>query len=395
MDEEKVTQELPAPPRFRYMFFKIATLTLLFLALFFTIGYTGLEATSSSGFCSSCHEMKPEYYTWKASSHGEVDCVSCHIEPGVKNLAKAKGNGIVELYRKQTDTYLAPIKMPSLIPDESCERCHNVFKREVTPSGDIIIPHDKHKKEGIECVQCHSGVAHGKIAERKVTFKSDYKKWDEKLGSMFMEDTKYIRPDMDTCMKCHEARKITLECSACHQTSMLPDNHKTAEFKAGGHGKIQPSDLKNCEQCHSYMSTEDYDLFKEEPKYAQFLKKGTTESEPSKVTVPQYAKTNTFCKNCHGQRPQSHQIDSFMTKHGTLSKDNQKCFTCHDNRITSASPVTRVQCASCHPSQHGEDTWRKGHPFEVPQNQKFDKTCLKCHVQTTCSKCHRTERKKK
>ncbi|WP_053368268.1 NapC/NirT family cytochrome c [Bacillus sp. FJAT-27245] len=394
MEEEKIDQELPAPPRFRNTFFKIATLTLLFLVLFFTIGFVGLETSSSSEFCSSCHEMKPEYYTWKASSHGEVDCVNCHIEPGVENLAKAKGNGLVQLFKKQTNTYLAPIKMPSLIPDKSCERCHNVFNREVSPSGDIIIPHDKHKKEGIECVQCHSGVAHGKIAERKVTYKSDYEKWDERLGAMFMSDRKYSSPKMDTCMECHEARKVTLECKACHETSMVPENHKTTAFKAGGHGKIQPSNLKTCEQCHSYMSKESYDFFKEEPKYTQFLKNGHTNTDTAKVSVNQYAKTNTFCKDCHGQRPTSHKIDAFMSKHGTLSKDNQKCFTCHDNRITSSSPVTKVQCASCHPSQHG-DTWRRRHPFEVPENQKYNKTCLKCHVETTCSKCHRDNSKKK
>jgi nitrate/TMAO reductase-like tetraheme cytochrome c subunit len=385
MDEEQ--NNLPPPPRFRYKFLKIMTLTILFLALFSIIGFTGLEATSSSKFCSSCHEMQPQYYTWKASSHSEVDCVSCHIEPGAKNLAKSKANGIVELYKKKMDTYIAPIKMPSLIPDEACERCHNMKNRNVNTSGDIIIPHTKHKEEEIKCVQCHSGTAHGEISDRKVTYKSDYGKWNEKLGALTMSDTKFIRPQMDTCMECHEARKATLECKACHETTMVPKSHKTESFKAGGHGKIQPSKLKYCEQCHSYMSTEKYDLFKEDPVYQTYLKNGTTSSS-STVTVPQYAKTNTFCKNCHGKRPSSHNIPAFMTKHGTLSKDTQRCFTCHENRITSASPVTKVQCSTCHKSRH-KVTWRKGHPINLPENQKYNKSCLKCHIEKTCASCHR------
>jgi nitrate/TMAO reductase-like tetraheme cytochrome c subunit len=390
MEEER--NELPTPPKFRFKLFKIATLTVLFLALFFAIGGLGLKATSSSDFCASCHEMKPQFFTWKSSSHSEVECVSCHIEPGVENLAKAKANGFVELYKKQTDTYLAPIKMPSLIPDEACEKCHNMETRDVTPSGDIIIPHTKHKTEGIKCVECHSGTAHGKISDRKVTYKSDYGKWDEKLGAALMDDKKYTSPQMETCMECHQARKATLECKACHETTMVPKTHKAAEFKSGGHGKIQPSELKNCEKCHGYMSTEEYDLFKEDPSYTKFLNKDAT--EPVTVSVSQYAKTNTFCKECHGQKPVSHQIDSFMTKHGSLSKDTQKCMTCHESRITSDSPVTKVQCASCHPSSH-KDTWRDRHPFKVPANQKYDKTCLRCHVQKTCEKCHKTGNGKK
>lgn len=392
MDEEHI-QELPAPPKLRYKLIKFATLTLLFLAVFFGLSFVGLEATSSSEFCSSCHEMKPQFYTWKASSHSEVDCVSCHVVPGVENYAKAKGNGLVEAYKKQMDTYVAPIKMPNLIPDEACETCHNIESREVTPSGDIIIPHSKHKTEGVKCVQCHSGTAHGEISDRKVTYKSDYGKWDEKLGTLLMIEKKFTSPQMDTCMECHIARKVTLECKACHETSMLPKNHKTETFKTGGHGKIQPSELKKCEQCHSYMSSEEYDLFKEDPSYTKFLKNDTT-TNSNHVSVSQYAKTNTFCKECHGTRPENHKITSFMTEHGRQSKDTQKCFVCHDNRIVSDSPVTKVQCAACHPSSH-RDTWKDKHPFKIAENQKYDKTCLKCHVEKTCSKCHRTNIVKK
>ncbi|MFK9090214.1 cytochrome c3 family protein [Bacillus salipaludis] len=385
--EEEHKKELLAPPRFRYKLIKIATLTLLFLALFSFAGFFGLEATSSSKFCSSCHEMKPQYYTWKASSHSEVDCVNCHIEPGAKNYAKAKGNGIVELYKKQTDIYIAPIKMPNLIPDEACESCHNMKNRDVTPSGDIIIPHNKHKTEGIKCVQCHSGTAHGKVSDRKVTYKSDYGKWNEKLGTSLMSNKKFTSPQMDTCMECHEVRKAPLECKACHETTMVPKNHKTEEFKTGGHGKIQPSELKKCEQCHSYMSSEGSDLFKEDPSYTKFLKNENTDS--NNVTVSQYAKTNTFCKDCHGQKPTSHKDASFMINHGGLAKDKNLCFTCHDNRIVSDSPVTKVQCASCHPASH-KDSWKETHPVKLADNQKFNKTCLRCHVETTCTKCHKT-----
>jgi nitrate/TMAO reductase-like tetraheme cytochrome c subunit len=384
MDEDQKVKTLPLV---NGRLFKILTLSLFFIVVLFSVGFFGLETTSSSKFCSSCHEMKPEYYTWKASSHSEVDCINCHTGTSKEDYAKAKVNGLAQVYKKQTGGYIAPIKMPNLITDESCEKCHNMNSRNVTPTGDLIIPHDKHKTEGVKCVECHSGVAHGKIAERKVTYRSDYEKWDDKLGHSFMSDRKFTSPKMDTCMECHEVRKASLECKACHETSMLPNNHKKETFKAGEHGKIQPSDLKNCEQCHSYMSKESSDVFKEEPTYSNFLENGTTNSNSSKITVTQYAKTNTFCKDCHGEKPETHKISSFMSKHGVLSKDKNNCLTCHDNRILSDSPVTNVQCSSCHQRSHG-DAWKARHPFKVEENQKYNKSCLKCHVEKTCSKCH-------
>ncbi|WML46921.1 NapC/NirT family cytochrome c [Neobacillus sp. PS3-34] len=88
MEEDQNT--LPSPPRYRYKLIKFMTLAVLFLALLTSVGFIGLETTSNSKFCSSCHEMKPEYYTWKASTHSEVDCVSCHIEPGPKIWQRTK-----------------------------------------------------------------------------------------------------------------------------------------------------------------------------------------------------------------------------------------------------------------------------------------------------------------
>src|ERR1700719_1733920 len=120
MNDEQ--NEHQAPPRFRHNLMKIMALTLLFSALFFIIGFSGLKATSCSKFCSSCHEMTPEYYTWKASTHSEVDCINCHIEPGAKNLVKDKANGFIQIFDNFTNQYTAPIQMPKEIPNSACKR---------------------------------------------------------------------------------------------------------------------------------------------------------------------------------------------------------------------------------------------------------------------------------
>jgi nitrate/TMAO reductase-like tetraheme cytochrome c subunit len=388
MDEEQTN--LPPPPRYRYKLLKIATLTLFFLALFASIGFTGLKATSSSPFCSSCHEMKPEVYTWKASTHSEVDCVNCHVKQGAKNLANEKKEVIVDAYKKKMGTYTAPIHMASEIPDSSCERCHNVNTREFTPSGDLIIPHDKHKNKGIECVQCHSGVAHGKIADRKMTFQADYDKWDQEQGTAAMADFKFIRPDMDTCIECHKARKVSTECSLCHKTGMIPKSHKEADFATETHGKQAAENLQKCNQCHNDMSKEKLEGYDEGSVLDKYLTKNGQSTTKNHLN---YARENTFCLDCHIKKPISHD-SKFINKHGKLANENQKlCLACHDKNKTSSPSINKtntVYCSSCHPSSHSQSNmWRERHKIPIAENQKPSDFCYTCHSKELCTSCHK------
>ncbi|PLR91920.1 cytochrome c3 family protein [Bacillus sp. T33-2] len=388
---EEHIDDKKTPPRFRFFhknWSKIAALTLLFVAILFSVGYIGLEGSSSSKFCASCHEMKPEFYTWKASSHSEVDCVNCHVEPGAKNLAKGKVDTIEQAIKKQMKTYEAPIRMPSEIPDEACERCHNINTRSFTPSGDLIIPHDKHKAEGVSCIQCHSGVAHGKIADRKMTYQADYAKWDDQVGHAAMKDDKYIKPDMDTCMECHKARKITTECKACHTTGMFPESHKEPSFNMKTHGSQAAKELKDCNMCHKDMSMEEINGFEELPSVTQFLH--NVKDTEAKITQFDYAKQNTYCKACHSIRPPSHG-SRFLSEHGDLaSKNKQKCLACHNYQQSDKIETSMVSCASCHPSMHKNNkSWRKKHPVPVEADQKVTQFCYTCHSEPACSSCHK------
>ncbi|WP_066091828.1 NapC/NirT family cytochrome c [Neobacillus novalis] len=386
MNEEK--KQLPFPPRYRYMLIKIATLTLLFLALFFFVGVYGLEATSSSKFCSSCHEMKPEYYTWKASTHSEVDCVKCHTEPGIKQIAKDKADGVIKGVRNEQVTTAAIIRMPKEISNSKCEKCHNMSTREVSPSGDLIIPHQQHTDKKIKCTQCHSNVAHGKIADRNMTFKTDYDKWDSKVGKAAMADLKFTRPTMETCMDCHIARKITTECSACHTTGMVPKSHKKADFKTKTHGIIAKTDLKDCNACHKSMSTATLEGYEEVSVIDKYLNQDSGQSTKNEHT---YAKENTFCQACHQTRPASH-TQAFIGSHGAqASKNEEKCYTCHDpNRSNTASDNT-VNCSSCHQMKH-RNNWRDRHPIPVENVKKPEARCYTCHAENTCTSCHKSNK---
>lgn len=385
LEQEKQMQEQNHWQNAKWI--KNAFATCLFLIILLSIGVFGNEATSNSEFCSSCHEMGPETYTWHASSHGDVDCVDCHTGVSVKEMVEAKGNVFAQTFKKLTKTYVPPIQMPKEINDRSCQKCHDMNKRVVSPTGDLVIPHSKHYEKGVSCVSCHSGVAHGKIAERNVTFSSDYDKWSNKMGFKYMSDLKYIRPQMEKCMTCHAARKVTLECLACHTTGMLPDNHKNKpDFINKIHGKEAYEQLEECNECHKWMSDNKITLFNKKPAHIEYL---SEEKPVSDEKVTEYIKENTFCKDCHSTKPPSHSA-GFIARHPGPAKENkEKCFVCHDNVKTGTNPITKTACGTCHPSSHKDYKWKTQHPRTTSPPTKIIDYCYTCHVRSTCENCHR------
>ena len=345
-----------------------------------------LEKTSSNDYCSSCHMMKPEFLTMKASSHSQLACVACHVEPGIMKKVEYKLVNIKEWISILTGDYGIVITSTTPIPDATCTQCHDMTTRKVTPSGDLIIPHSKHTQAGVSCTLCHTGIAHGNIVEKQATFRTDYGKWDDTIAKSIMSDVKNIRPDMDVCFSCHKLRNAPLNCSACHTSSMLPSNHKDEAFKNGAHGQLAAKDIKVCDACHSYMSTVPVVVSKgTNSAVEKFLSKDNAKS--ATMSASDYAKANTFCKACHGKRPPSHDAD-FMQNHGALAAQNKdRCFTCHENRPGGIAPVTKVACGSCHPSVHYKDNWKPSHPIELPANPKVTDFCYTCHTKS-CTKCH-------
>ena len=357
-----------------------------------------LKVTSTPQFCSSCHEMTPEVATWQVSSHSKVSCVACHIEPGAKSLVKHKISSLNQLFEHITGTVPDPIIMPHPIKNESCIECHSMA-RKVTSSGDILIPHEKHLAQGISCVACHAGVAHGFVAERGLNGEKDFSTWtnDKAEKVMAFDETKLA---MEVCLNCHEqvnqGKKPWLEheglgqtekqrmeeqghlqkqtanatdklseldqattiatatvsemqppmnCSACHSASMTPDTHKNAGWKST-HGITASQNALNCASCHSRQ------------KERALLTKDSD--------VKDYARSNTFCANCHVKRPEGHleNKQAWLPAHPLIVRDTgpANCLTCHDidqPTLKPQSPLTQlpekalpgpnaVYCNLCH-----------------------------------------------
>jgi len=90
--------------------------------------YKGYAYTESAEFCgTACHPMGPQFARYENSPHANVECVDCHIGPGLKSFVESKINGIGQVVGVLTDNFERPIKSPvhNLRPArETCENCH-------------------------------------------------------------------------------------------------------------------------------------------------------------------------------------------------------------------------------------------------------------------------------
>lgn len=365
------------------------------IVLTVVLGIAGaVKITMSPDFCKQCHVMAPEYATWESSSHVQIACTKCHIKPGLGNLILHKLSATKELYLYFTGTYDRPIAMNHKLEDEVCTQCHST-NREITPAGDLIIPHDKHAAKKVQCVECHAGVAHGNIAARKMTEDGNYQVWTQEYGQMQMVKDN-TEPRMNTCLACHIKRGVTQQCQACHTTISMPPDHKAKDWGTT-HGLKARADLDYCDKCHSY-SVDAKDV-----------------SNSDKVA--RYARGNVFCYNCHQNRPPGHTDDwRIVHKKDVRNGDVSGCLICHnDQKPTPQDKAVPTYCAKCHGQQSSGQqaggsnqvtspdaqknkfkkigdvhppNWRKIHPSIVKNQGATNSGCWDCHDTTHCSRCH-------
>ena len=373
---------------------KILKFTIIFSGILIVLVLSAIGVTwgtSLPKFCATCHIMKPEFATWQASDHSQVDCTTCHVDPGLISALKHKVVATKELYLYVTKKYQLPIQMTEEIPDSRCLQCHSL-KRKVSPSyPDLNIPHQRHHNKGITCVTCHKGVAHGQLASRGLTTGGDLNKWDKAKGQQVMT-TEFTIPKMQLCMDCHRSRGVTTSCDACHSGSMKPESHLDKTFKTT-HGELAKKNIKYCASCHDYIKApgvQSQDLLQQEQEDPVQKLLDSIQSDSTGTSYIDYAKTNQFCVACHKKKPPSHN-DKWPFIHGQeADKDQQKCLVCHSPRTDVSNGATaQTACSSCHPSIHENVPWRVSHPIEIPPNLGIlPALCVQCHVKSMCVKCH-------
>jgi cytochrome c-type protein NapC len=148
-----------------------------------TAGAAGLAWTNTEAFCIGCHEMRDNVYAeFKGTIHDKnrsgvrAVCSDCHVprEPGPLILRKMRATfELIGHFRGVIDTkekfeahrsMLAQRVWERMLDTDSLE-CRNCHKRDAMSaekqSEKAQARHAKAKNEGLTCIECHYGIAHG------------------------------------------------------------------------------------------------------------------------------------------------------------------------------------------------------------------------------------------
>ncbi len=198
---------------------KFIIIEIIFFDLIILYG-TAARISESNFACGYCHKEHNE--RWVHSTHKDVNCRICHIEPGIKGSIKAQINGVQNLWIAVTKgTDIKPHEDPIPISTKICLGCHRAVKYlneigfEDLPDNSLkgqslIIAHRKHIEEyGIDCVECHRGVVHRNPYDID-KYKTNWPLMDKDCG-VCHDGKKHGKFKMkifdveetDKCIKCH------------------------------------------------------------------------------------------------------------------------------------------------------------------------------------------------
>lgn len=270
-----------------------------------------VEATGQPGFCNSCHIMKPYYDSWTQSSHAEVNCLDCHLRPGLTGLIKGKINGLAQL----VDCVVGRVgtKPNATIVDASCLRsdCHATEKlaSETFGCDGVRFPHDQHINQIVDGIKITCGTCHSHF-----------------------EGNDHFRVDRNACFTCHflgddtsRGRLAKTTCQSCHK---VPD-----QVIRRGYVKIDHREFV------SYKASCEGACHKREVRYASRVEK-------------------TVCLDCHAFAKEA---DANSIELHTLHTNSEKveCFACHrkvPHGQMQAESVgllsAMMDCQSCHSDTH-------------------------------------------
>ncbi len=342
----------------------------------------GIVFSTKPNLCPICHEMEEPYEQWQTSSHHQVNCFDCHVEPslsGIANIYLMGGRHIVKHLAGQRY-----VSVQARISDASCLMCHKLEERpESIKPARLRVAHSAHK--GLACAVCHVRLVHLSAGQRA---------WVNAAPKPHVVRTCTVCHTPENCP--HGAAKI--ECVSCHQQTI--PNHDLAQkrgvFPREGciecHERERVSSPENCLFCHESPHGVDAECSRCHTS-TQTWSEHTFE-HPVKLEG-KHAELN--CNKCHTKRLTAYEC----TNCHTPPKDHyvNECVRCHqaggDFKAAGANHVTfwpwykgrhaQISCAECH---------KKDEPFS-----NLPTKCVGCHEPpggnhfgAECELCHSPER---
>lgn len=280
----------PTPQRRRFPWWAVVLIVAGILAVVMVAFYVPVALTSTSTYCTSCHDMKAAGRSWARSVHSKVTCVQCHVDPGTWNgitWRAQEARNIWSSYLSAGKAMAASVHRPS---SAACLKCHDLDKLPPVIDG-IKMPHKSHvTMRDLVCADCHTTVSHAPPGQSNATV------------------------SMSACSMCHNGETASDACTTCHATPPPANVHPAGFLKTHGQ-RERETGLTACLRCH-------------------------------------HDKTG-FCDACHANAPASHFAGDWRYDHGTAAAaDRAACLGCHDQQ-TFCNQCHQVQHPADWVSAHG------------------------------------------
>jgi hypothetical protein len=330
----------------------VTKVVLVLIALVAFFSAVAMTVTSQTGFCNSCHIMNDYYASWETSTHSEVSCLSCHLQPGFGGYIKGKINGLAQA----VDCMVGRVgtKAEATVLDASCLRsaCHSVdhlLEKDIL-FGDVKFKHEGHIQQTVDginvsCGTCHNhyqGDEHFSV-QKEICFSCHFIKSDQGARGIVKSQ----------CLDCHNIPEKVIE-----RGQVKVDHQEFASYNA------------SCEDsCHKRQIEQVSDV------------------------------SDTVCINCHsfGISPDdtSEQLHASHTAH-----EKVECLSCHGTVMhgpdQASSVASMIDCQNCHSDTHGIQQTIYTADQQDTHTQKNEKVlspmflthveCTGCHIERTASK---------
>jgi len=292
----------------------IAVLGLLVVTVLLGSCAAVVVASTALPGCESCHFDQPGFeQATRATPHGQVACVECHVQTD-SVVARTKF-GFYETFGMVVPILDTTTSDVAAIDDARCLACHSEVSTGISESRGIRINHSACAVES-PCVDCHSEVGHGGATS-----------WPRVVS-------------MNDCVDCHKRTQAPLECASCHVGKGDSAAVTKPEF-AVTHGP-------NWQETHGMGQMSACSVCHQEDKCAACHGPGVPHSanfvndHPASSTLPG-AKCNEchqkqFCDDCHGTE-MPHPA-AFASQHPQIvDQDGERpCMRCH----------AQSDCDDCH-----------------------------------------------
>ena len=293
----------------------LLVVTLLLVALVLAGFIYGDWRSRQDSTCAGCHVLQPLVETRDASTHPEVDCITCHESPGALGGVETRVRALSDVI----DNLDVPVILssPATVNQENCISCHEQTLSGVTTVGRLRVRHADFV-DGVPCAQCHGRVGHDPTGAKSGALSS--------YGIM------------TTCTDCHDGKTASRDCETCHVGDIAYAGTGPKDF-----ARIDLGAPTTCKGCHPLDSC--------------FACHGIVMPHPPgwknpKMHAPSGAFDTTVCVRCHdaGCSPCHggiHTSHGPEWKTGHQTGQSQFCTqSCHDPKQVGAD-----MCHLCHASK--------------------------------------------